>query len=220
MATQTHVSNPDCGGPGRTLYYRIRSRTRSMPWQEFDDEYVRRLTGNDPATERHFGDYFGELMQVKLRNRVRSPQLREDIVQETFLRVLAFLRKSGGLEHPERLGAFVNTVCHNVLMEHFRTERRMAEGPGQLYEPAGFMADGESTLATEQRVKCVGKVLAQLPSKDRQILKALFLEEKDKDAVCQEMNVDREYLRVLLHRAKARFRESFEKVRGSRWYLF
>ncbi|MFN7925496.1 MAG: sigma-70 family RNA polymerase sigma factor [Bryobacteraceae bacterium] len=191
-----------------------------MPWQEFDGEYVRRLIENDPNTERHFCDYFGELMEVKLRARVRSPQLREDIVQETFLRVLTFLRKSGGLEHPERLGAFVNTVCHNVLMEHFRSEKRLGERIGVLNGAGSFAADGESNLVTEQRVRCVSKALAQLPVKDQLILRALFLEDKDKDALCLEMNVDREYLRVLVHRAKAKFRDGFQKVRGSKWFLF
>ena len=42
----------------------------------------------------------------------------EDIRQETFLRVLVTLRRKHGLEHPERLGAFVNSVCNNVFLEY------------------------------------------------------------------------------------------------------
>jgi RNA polymerase sigma-70 factor (ECF subfamily) len=65
----------------------------------------------------------------------------------------------------------------------------------------------ESTLlASEERSK-VREVLADLPAKDQELLKMLFYEERDKDAICQAMNVDRDYLRVLLHRAKARFRD-------------
>jgi RNA polymerase sigma-70 factor (ECF subfamily) len=40
-------------------------------------------------------------------------------------------------------------------------------------------------------------------------LRWLFFEERDKDEICRELNVDRGYLRVLLHRAKVRFRERF-----------
>ncbi len=50
------------------------------------------------------------------------------------------------------------------------------------------------------------KVLAQLPERDQAILKAVFLEEVAKDEVCQRFGVGRDYLRVLLHRAKGKFR--------------
>ncbi len=53
--------------------------------------------------------------------------------------------------------------------------------------------------------------MAQLSEKDRQLLRAIFLEEKEKDQVCREFGVDRDYLRVLLHRAKNNFRVFYEK---------
>jgi hypothetical protein len=42
-----------------------------------------------------------------------------------------------------------------------------------------------------------------------------IFEGRDKDEVCRELNVDRGYLRVLLHRAKARFRTGFMKGEAS-----
>jgi RNA polymerase sigma-70 factor, ECF subfamily len=42
-------------------------------------------------------------------------------------------------------------------------------------------------------------------------LRAIFLEDKEKDQVCLEFGVDRDYLRVLLHRAKHNFRVFYEK---------
>jgi len=37
------------------------------------------------------------------------------------------------------------------------------------------------------------------------------LEERDKDEVCRDYGVDREYLRVLLHRAKKSFKSMYLK---------
>ena len=54
-------------------------------------------------------------------------------------------------------------------------------------------------------------VLAELGEKDRDILKAVFLEDVDKSEICERFQVDRDYLRVLVHRAKSRFRDAFEK---------
>jgi RNA polymerase sigma-70 factor (ECF subfamily) len=50
-------------------------------------------------------------------------------------------------------------------------------------------------------------VIDELTPKDAAILKAIFLDERDKDSVCEQFGVGRGYLRVLLHRAKNRFRQ-------------
>ena len=63
-------------------------------------------------------------------------------------------------------------------------------------------------MAAEQRER-VRQALAGLPDKEREILRWLFFEERDKDEICRELNVDRNYLRVLLHRAKAKFRDRY-----------
>jgi RNA polymerase sigma-70 factor (ECF subfamily) len=50
------------------------------------------LKDGDPETERHFTTYFGDLLLIKLRARLRNTQTIEDIRQETFLRVLSTLK--------------------------------------------------------------------------------------------------------------------------------
>src|SRR5690606_6035759 len=99
-------------------------RRKGVSLQSFDGLYVRRLRDRDPDTERHFAAYFGELLRIKLRARLRDRQLVEEACQETFVRVLRVLRSADGIREPERLGAFVNAVCGNVLQELYRSERR------------------------------------------------------------------------------------------------
>ena len=68
-------------------------------------------------------------------------------------------------------------------------------------------ASAESALVTEDRKRQVRQVLEELPAKDRELLCMLFYEETDKNEICRRFSVDREYLRVLVHRAQARFRK-------------
>jgi RNA polymerase sigma-70 factor (ECF subfamily) len=178
----------------------------------FDQEYVRLLTEGDPETERHFVSYFSELIRIKLRSKLRSPHLVEEVRQETFLRVLNTLRRKGGLQHPERLGAFVNTVCNNVMLESIRAEARTNPYPEEGFDPIDSRIDAESEMVTEERKKLAKTVLAGLPAKQQELLRMVFLEEKDKEEICKLLNVDREYLRVLIHRAKECFRTSFSKT--------
>jgi RNA polymerase sigma-70 factor (ECF subfamily) len=165
------------------------------PRFSFDGDYVQRLIAEDPETERHFTDYFGDLLSLKLRSRLRSAAQVEDARQETFVRVLTALKKKASLATPESLGAFVNAVCNNVLLETYRSAGRTTPLDDQPEE-------------SEERDK-VREAIAGLPPRDRDLIRWLFFEDRDKDDVCRELNVDRGYLRVLFHRAKQRFRERF-----------
>jgi RNA polymerase sigma-70 factor, ECF subfamily len=173
----------------------------------FDRPYLERLRARDPETERHFVTYFGELILMKLRGRIFSRQLIDDVRQETFLRVLGILRSADGIRDPERLGPFVNSVCNNVLREQLRSERRHAipsvEPPDA---PDTVAANPESRLISEERKCVVRLVIEELPERDREVLRAHFVEERSRDEVCARLGVDRSYLRVLLHRAKESFR--------------
>jgi RNA polymerase sigma-70 factor (ECF subfamily) len=112
------------------------------------------------------------------------------------------------LASPESLGAFVNSVCNNVLFELYRSGSRtssLEEGYDAPEDKPGMDA---ILLAAEDRER-VREALADLPPKDQDLLQWLFFEERDKDEICRVMNVDRNHLRVLVHRAKLRFRERF-----------
>jgi RNA polymerase sigma-70 factor (ECF subfamily) len=175
----------------------------------FDGEYVARLRGGDDATQRHFTSYFGDLLRIKLGARLRSASLVEDARQETFLRVLAALRQDK-LEQPERLGAYVNSVCNNVVLEMYRTEGRHPLIENDTPEPLDHRDDPEQHFVTKENKEQVQRVLAMLPEKDRDLLKQVFWQERDRDEICREFGVDRNYLRVLVHRAKSRVREILE----------
>jgi len=187
----------------------------ALQFESFDAGYIEDLCAGDPGTEEHFVGYFTELLHLKLRSRLQSRHAIEDVRQETFARVLAVLRKEGSLRQPERLGAFVNTVCNNVLLEHYRSSSRSQsiDEEGQP-EPAATGMDVMDYVAAKQLRAKVHEILMDLPSRDRELLKAVFIEERDRDEVCRDFAVDREYLRVLLYRAKQEFKTEYVKRAG------
>ena len=186
-----------------------------MEFSSFNEEYVRRLSAGDAEVEQHFTSYFAALLAIKLRTRLRSWQLVEDVRQETFLRVIRTIRTEGGIQHPERLGAFVNSVCNNVLLETFRTVGKHGQAPDDVPEQPDPAVDPESEMVSRERKIAVERILNELPRKDRDILRMIFLEEREKSEICRQMKVSGDYLRVLLHRAKSRFRVEMEKSRAA-----
>ncbi len=181
-----------------------------MELYAFDDDYVRRLREGDRWTEQHFLDYFNQLLLIKLRSRLRNTQGIDDARQEVFVRVFRTLRSAEGVRDGRKLGAFVNSVCNNVLLESFRANSRteaLEDEHTELPDPGTRADDALVTVETRARVR---RVLEKLQPKDASLLRALFLEERDKDEVCRSFHVDRNYLRVLLHRAKEKFRSEYE----------
>ena len=187
-----------------------------MQLQSFDESYVERLRDGDFRTQEHFVAYFSELIQLKLRSRVHSPQAMEDIRQETFTRVFVALR-GGKLRQPDRLGAFVNSMCNNVLLEHYRSSSRDSslEDEEQKDFPA-VSVDVVGAIAAHQTGEKIREILDEMSEKDRRLLREVFLEERDKDEVCRDFGVDRDYLRVLLHRAKQSFKSLYLKNMAER----
>jgi RNA polymerase sigma-70 factor (ECF subfamily) len=180
-----------------------------MDFFTFDDEYVRRLREGDRWTEEHFLSYFQQLLLIKLRRRLPSLQAIDDVRQEVFVRVFRMLRaEDGGLRDGRKLGAYVNTVCNNVLFEQYRQGNR-DEPLLDEHRELPTSEDVESALVAAEEREQVRRVIAKLPKRDADILRALFLEERTSDDVCRSFGVDRGYLRVLLYRAKEKFRAAW-----------
>ncbi len=187
-----------------------------MKFKEFNDDYVRRLTDADSDIGEHFAAYFGHVLFLKLQVRLHSKHLLEDVRQDTFVRVLAILRKRKGVNCPERFGAFVNGVCENVIRELGRSEMRAEPWDAQhMEEPLDPSASPDAKLIDADSKREIALILSQLTEKDRKILQAIFLDELDKAEVCRIFDVERSYLRVLLFRAKHQFREAYNRCHGN-----
>ncbi|HVX67804.1 MAG TPA: sigma-70 family RNA polymerase sigma factor [Bryobacteraceae bacterium] len=181
----------------------------------FDERYLRALADGETDAEDFLVSYFSRPVQLKLRARLRSPQLVQDASQETFLRVFSYFRSGKTLDNPASLPGFVHTVCHNVALEYLRAHTRHPQVPENAPEAADSAPDPEGRMVTEERKELVRRVLDELSEQDRRLLRRVFLEDEDKDAVCGELKVDRNYLRVLLHRARLRFKAAMLHTGGA-----
>ena len=176
-----------------------------MDFFPFDKPYLDRLRAGDAETQRHFASYFGKFLRIRYRARRLRPDVIDDLVQDTLLRVMIKAHK-GEVRQAECLGAFVNSVSNHVLLEYFRNSRKNASAGDELIDVPDKVLDLDGLLVTQETVERVREVLGKLPERDRRILRRLFFDEEDKDSICNEFGVNRDYLRVLVLRAKDKFR--------------
>lgn len=193
----------------------IGPRGKTLQFESFDEAYLGLLRIADPRTEQHFVTYFTALIQIKLRSKLPSREAIDDVRQETFARFFVALRQ-GKIQQPDRLGSFVNSMCNRVLWEQYRSGARdtSLDDDDERELPAHGI-DPVEALSAQETERQVRQILDKLPERDRRLLREVFLEERDKDDVCRDFGVDREYLRVLLHRAKHAFKSLYLKNIGT-----
>jgi RNA polymerase sigma-70 factor (ECF subfamily) len=178
----------------------------------FDELYLQALARGEPQVADDLISFFTRPVKSKLCARLRSHQGVEDGCQETLLRVLIYFRSGKTLRRPASLPAFIHSVCGNVALEMIRTHKRynqIAEGMPDLIDSR---ADSEGDTLARERARILQRTLESLSDKDHELLRRVCLDEEDKDKVCQELHIGRDYLRLLLHRARLRFKALVEQT--------
>jgi RNA polymerase sigma-70 factor, ECF subfamily len=174
--------------------------------QVFNAAYIDGLRQGDPATEAHFVNYFSPMLLRKLRRNLRSADRTEDLRQETFLRVLSAVRSGRNVRNPEKFDIYVMGVCTHVLHESWREQRRSAAMQPLDVDLPGDFPSAYTLLLAEETRRGVKRVLSRLEESDQGILQAVLMDEQNKDEICRRHGINRNYLRVLLFRAKKEFR--------------
>jgi RNA polymerase sigma-70 factor (ECF subfamily) len=181
-----------------------------VDFYSFDEEYLRRLGAHDPATEAHFVAYFSERLRITLRARGVDVSTIEDVRQETFCRVWVAIQ-SGSVNNPQGFGSYVHSVAKNVLSEHRRDDSRNQHDSLEFNDVPDEKVSLEKQIELREDGELVRTLLDELPERDRHLLLARFFEDRDNEEVCGDFDVDRDYLRVLFHRAINRFGELYKK---------
>ena len=108
-------------------------------------------------------------------------------------------------------GRTLSPVPAEARQEFYRARSRGQPLEDFHLQKTDRVLDLEGLVLTRESEEHIRQVLGELPPKERQSLRAIFLEERDKDEICRSFGVDRDYLRVLLHRAKYKFKALYLK---------
>ena len=160
---------------------------------------------NEPSLER---------LRLKLRYKVlyhlghNCPDV-DDVVQDTLARFL-YAKEHQKIRNTEEFGAYVNGVCRNVILEYRR--RRGREPLLDEDVPIPDVGVRPESEIFEMR-DAIDNGLAGLAERDRMVLRSLYLEGKDKEEICREWGMTDAQFRVVLFRAKERFRRVYSDVK-------
>lgn len=129
----------------------------------------------------------------------------DDLVQETLSRFIRAAQRDQ-IRNTEEFGAFINGVCRNVILEHRRRVKREPTLDDEARVPETAVRPDAEVLEMRD---AIDHSLKELADRDRAILKALYLDGREKDEICTEWKMTDAQFRVVLFRAKERFRRVY-----------
>lgn len=178
------------------------------------EELSRRIKEGDAAAEAELIRQFEPGLRVLLRRRTGGDAgLLHDLVQETLLIVLQRLR-GAGIDDPHKLAAFAAQTARNLAIASLRkTERQRTDVDSEAAERNADPSQGlEQITADLEAAMAVRALLRELPQpRDRLMLKRFYLEDHDKQLICQELDLTEAAFNQALSRARKRFRQILEE---------
>lgn len=132
---------------------------------------------------------------------LRDAAAVDDLVQHVLLAVLTAQRE-GRIEDPSKLGAYVLGTARYAVMDLRRGEARRRRVAERAALPEGYVPSypGVERLRLEH---CLG----ELEPRDRAVVLASFLDDRDADEIGAAMQLTAGNVRVIRHRALAKLHD-------------
>lgn len=158
--------------------------------------------GHDGAFEEVFDAYQPPLWSFLVRLTDGQPELAEDLLQETFLRLA---RSAPGLRQDSNLSGWLFAVAHNLWRSHrrWRWHDRAAQGPDPA--PVRRPDDHHALRATIERVD---EAVAALSPPLREVAVLMIAEEWTHAEVAAHLALAEDTVRQRLSRARRQIRAS------------
>lgn len=168
---------------------------------------LRASRGDRHAEECFFGQCSHHLRPYVARW-LRNEDI-DDAVQDTMVVVMQRLRNNE-LAEPEKALYYAYSVARKISIAQIRKETRRKTNPDT---PATEFAicDRESPEHEMIRIR-MGRLLSDQIAKlstprDQEVLRRYYLEEEDRDVICQALALDSRQLSRVLYRSRERLRE-------------
>lgn len=185
-----------------------------------DQELIARCIARDPGAWRAFVDRFAGTIRALARRYLKAngyvPDDGEldDLLQEVFL---ALTRRDHRLLRnydatytvKTYLGVITRTEVHRVL----RKKRPVLGAPEEM-EAAVGRGDPAAEAERAEELDVLSRALAELPERDRELLRMRYLRELDYRAISARLGISEASLGQLLYRAKERLRERLKGILG------
>lgn len=174
--------------------------------------YIRQIAEDrDRAAFRAVFDYFGPRLKSFIMRQGSDPQLAEEVVQETMVKIW---HKAGQFDSKKASAStWIYTIARNMRIDLLRKINRPEpdmNDPAMTPDPDPMAYD---VIALDQEAELMRKSLAELPEDQQRVLQLAYFEDKTHSEVAEELNVPLGTVKSRIRLALKRIRTELEGLR-------
>lgn len=169
-------------------------------------------------------DRYGDYLYRFALMRLRDPAAAEDAVQETFMAGIKNIDQFDGRVDVKfwlrgiLKNKTVDLIRKSVRRQELETEKQLDVAESLLYKasgiptgkPAPWAFDPDSAFDQEEFWDAFRSCIDKLKDPIKQAFQLKMLEEVPTKEICKELDIQPNYLWVMLHRARAQLKECLE----------
>jgi RNA polymerase sigma-70 factor (ECF subfamily) len=180
-----------------------------------------RIGGGDATAESELVERYATGVRLLLLKRTGSRQLSMDLCQDTFIIALRKLR-AGQIRKPESLAAFLRQTAANLVIEHYRREKRYISEDDGIISIRAAHRDKKANRIDHRHARTIldGAIEQLAMDRDRDLLRRYYLLDEDKPRICSALGLSAAHFDRVLYRAKKRMCEMIEQRPGLKSLLF
>jgi RNA polymerase sigma-70 factor, ECF subfamily len=175
---------------------------------------VGRIKAGEREAEVELVERYSRFVKVIIRREISDSAVADDLYQEIFWTIIEKVRQ-GSLREPEKLSGFVCGVARNHVMHYFRrAARREISTENEEAVPLPLSAPEQlKELLQKEKADLVWQVLKEMPNeRDVQVLIRFYIAEEEKERICADLGLTSLHFNLVLHRARARYKELYERA--------
>ncbi len=170
---------------------------------------VNRIKAGERDAEQELVTKYWRGLYFILNKRAKDPDLAADITQDTFIVVIEKAR-TGAINKPDAIGAFIRQTGVNLLIAYYRKEtRRKTDSESDIQvEFPDISIDSSDKLHFKKLSLIVRQIMDELPTeRDREILKQYFVYHCEKEKICETLDLSSAHFDRVLFRARDRLKK-------------
>lgn len=180
------------------------------------ESIVSRISLGDKLAEQELvSTYYRGLIFI-LNRQTQNQALSEDLAQDTFILVIQKARENE-ITNPAALSGFIRQIGINLLIGHKRKEtRRDTHGVDdiEIHAPTNSMEISRA-LHSDKLLQITTQLLNELKTpRDKEILQNYFIYDKNKQQICQDLDLSAEHFDRVLFRARQRLKQLIQHKLG------
>jgi RNA polymerase sigma-70 factor, ECF subfamily len=175
-------------------------------------DLVGRIRAGDQQAEAELVESYNRIVTNIIRRKVGDAALADDLYQETFCIVLEKIRE-GEIREAEKISGFVCSVARNRVIKYFQRALRQESLTEETLPPLHSASDQLEELLRKEQADIVRQILKEMANqRDIQVLFRFYLAEHDKEQICADLGLTSLQFNLVLHRARQRYRELYERA--------